>query len=94
MPPEKLLEVVEFDGSFIFYRTAGRVSFACDNEAANFLGVNLMHDIVTGKRTPAEARQEYADQLAAWTMNRPAPYTEGIQFEQPAGQTTASSTRR
>lgn len=47
------------------------------------LAVNLVHDIVTGKRTVEVARKEFAEQTAAWTMNRPAPYTEGVCFPQP-----------
>ena len=83
VPVEKLSELAEFDGSLIVYRTAGQVTFSCDSEEANLIGANLMHDVVTGKRTVEEAREEYAEQTAAWTMNRSAPYTEGIQFPLP-----------
>ncbi len=84
VPVEKLAELAEFDGSLIVYRTAGQVTFSCDSEAANLIGANLMHDIVTGKLSVDQARKEYAEQTAAWTMNRAAPYTEGIHFRQPA----------
>ena len=70
VPPEKLPELAEFDGSLIVYRTAGQVTASCDNESANFLAVNLMHDIVTGRRTAEEARKELAEQQAAWLLNR------------------------
>lgn len=89
IPIEKLSEVSRFDGSVIVYRTAGEVSATCDNEAANLLSVNLMHDIVQGKRSVEEARKEFAEQTAAWAMNRPAPYAEKIQFELPAASDTA-----
>jgi len=88
VPVEKLPELAEFDGSLIVFRTAGQVTFSCDSEEANLIGANLMHDIVTGKRTVEEARREYAEQTAAWTMNRPAPYTEGVQFAQPSESET------
>ncbi len=84
VPPEKLPELAQFDGSLIVYRTAGQVTASCDNEGANLLTVNLMHDIVTGKRTVDEARAEFGEQQAAWLMNREAPYTEAIQFAQPS----------
>jgi hypothetical protein len=84
VPPEKLLELASFDGSLIVYRTAGQVTATCDNEAANLLTVNLMHDIVTGRRTVEEARGEFGEQTAVWLMNRKAPYTEGVQFAQPS----------
>ncbi len=50
---------------------------SCDNEAANFLAMNLMHDIVEGRLSAEEARKELGEQQAAWAMNRPAPYAEG-----------------
>lgn len=84
MPVEKLPELAKFDGSLIVYRTAGQVTATCDNEEANLLTVNLMDDIVTGKRTVEEARREFGEQTAAWLMNREAPYTEGVRFAQPS----------
>jgi hypothetical protein len=88
VPPDKLPELAEFDGSLIVYRTAGQVTASCDNEGANLLTVNLMHDIVTGRRTVDQARSEFGEQQAAWLMNRTAPYTEAIQFTQPAEDQT------
>ena len=88
VPVEKLPELAEFDGSLIVYRTAGQVTASCDNEAANLLTVNLMHDIVTGRRTVEEARKEFGEQTAAWMMNREAPYTQGVAFAQPDEENT------
>ncbi len=88
VPVEKLAELAKFDGSLLIYRTAGQVTASCDNEAANFLAVNLMHDIVAGKLDAEEARTELGEQQAAWLMNREAPYTEGIRFERPAESET------
>jgi hypothetical protein len=88
VPVEKLPELAKFDGSLIVYRTAGQVTASCDNEAANFLAVNVMHDIVAGKLTAQEARKEFGEQQAAWLVNREAPYTEGIRFAQPTESQT------
>ncbi len=88
VPVEKLPELAEFDGSLIVYRTAGQVTFSCDSEEANLIGANLMNDIVQGKLTVDDARKEYAEQTAAWTMNRRASYTEGIKFPLPAESET------
>lgn len=60
----------------------------CDAEAANFLTINLMHEILTGKRTVDEAREFYAESMAAYTLGRPAPYTDRFLFELPSGDTT------
>jgi hypothetical protein len=48
--------LAEFDGSVIAERTAGEVSARCHDEHANFLALNLMHDIVTGAKNVEEAR--------------------------------------
>ncbi len=88
VPLEKVPEVLAFDGSIIVYRTAGQVTASCDNEAANLLTVNLMHDIVTGKKTVDEARHEFGEQTAAWMLNREAPYTKGVLFAAPSESDT------
>jgi len=87
VPPGKFSELARFDGSVIVERTKGEVSARCDMEAANFLAINLMHEIVTGKRTAEDARTFYSEVTAAYVMNRPAPYAEGFQFELPQGKT-------
>ena len=56
-------------------------------EEMNFLALNLMHEIVTGRRTTDEARKGYAETAMAFMMDRRVPYTEGLQFEVPRGGT-------
>jgi hypothetical protein len=87
VPPEKFDELAAFDGSVVADRTKGEVMARCDMEEMNFLSLNLVHDIVTGKRTVEEARKFYAETAVAFMMNRPAPYTERLQFEVPTGDT-------
>jgi hypothetical protein len=55
VPPEKVTELARFDGSVVVDRTAGEVSARCHDEQANFLALNLMHDVVTGARTVEDA---------------------------------------
>ncbi|MBW3624333.1 MAG: hypothetical protein KY468_13075 [Armatimonadetes bacterium] len=88
VPPERVSDLARFDGSVIVERTKGEVSARCDMEAANILAINLMHEIVTGKRTVEEAREFYSETSAAYVMNRPAPYAEAFQFPLPQGDTT------
>jgi len=80
VPPEKASDVVRFDGSVIVERTAGEASARCHDEQANFLALNLMHDIVTGQRDVAEARQYYAREFADARRKQPAPYMEKLRF--------------
>jgi hypothetical protein len=87
VPPEKFSDLAKFDGSLIVERTAGEVSARCDMEAANFLAINIMHEIVTGKLTAEEARKSLSETISAYAMNRSAPYAETFQFELPQEQT-------
>src|SRR5919109_1188327 len=56
VPPEAFTPLAKFDGSVITERTAGEVSARCHDEQANFLALNLMHDIVPGRRSVEDAR--------------------------------------
>lgn len=87
VPPDKFDELAMYDGSVIVERTKGEMSARCDKEPANFLALNLAHDIVTGKQTVAGARQEYARQIKAMMGGQPAPYTDGLKFTVPTGKT-------
>lgn len=80
VPIELYGEIAKYDGSVIIERTRGEVSARCDMEAANFIALNLMHDIVTGKYNAEEARNAYGEITSAYLMNRPAPYAEALQF--------------
>ncbi len=54
----------------------------CDKEAANFLAINLAHDVVTGKKSASEARKAYTEAVAE--MKHPA-YMKGLLFTAPTG---------
>jgi hypothetical protein len=81
LPVEKFTPIAQFDGSVITERTAGEVSARCHDEQANFLALNLMHDIVTGARTVLEARNHYAEEVLDYRRKNPTPYMEGLRFK-------------
>ncbi|MFA7505913.1 MAG: hypothetical protein WCZ28_14540 [Burkholderiaceae bacterium] len=81
VPPDKVSALAEFDGSIIVERTAGEVSARCHDEEANFLALNLMHDIVNGTRNVQEARAYYAREFADYRRGKPTPYMERLRFE-------------
>lgn len=83
VPADKAGLIAELEGSLVIDRTKGEVSVHCDNEGANTLSINMMHDVVTGKRTPEEAREFIKKEIVEYLMDRPAPYAEKIQFELP-----------
>jgi hypothetical protein len=81
VPREKVGELAEFDGSVIVDRTAGEVAARCHDEQANFLALNLMHDIVIGAKTASRAREYYAKEFADYRRKEPTPYMEGLHFK-------------
>lgn len=80
VPPDKFNALAEFDGSVIVERTAGEVSARCHDEQANMLALNLMHDIVTGKKSAAEARSYYAKEFLDYRRKKPTPYMDKLHF--------------
>jgi hypothetical protein len=80
VPVDKFTPLAAFDGSVVVERTAGEVSARCHDEQANFLALNLMHDIVTGAKSAQEARDYYAKEFADFRRKKPTPYMEGLRF--------------
>ena len=80
VPADKFTPLAEFDGSVVVERTAGEVSARCHDEEANFLALNLMHDIVTDKKSVDEARAYYAKEFADYRRKKPTPYMRGLHF--------------
>ena len=87
VPPERFDDIAQFDGSILLDRTRGEVAARCDSEAANVLGMNMVHEIVTGKRSVADARETAAQNTVAYNLGRAAPYAEQLLFEVPQGGT-------
>ncbi len=85
VPLDKFDELGRYDGSCLIDRTTGEAGARCDSEAANFLTINLMHEIVTGKRTVDDARAFYSETLSAYCLGESAPHCEGFLFELPKG---------
>ncbi len=79
-PPEMFDDLAQYDGSVIVERTKGEMSARCDKEGANFLALNLAHEIATGNRSVAAARKMYGEQIKAMMAKQPAPYTERLMF--------------
>jgi hypothetical protein len=87
VPPEMFHLIAMFDGSILLDRTKGEVAARCDSESANVLGMNMVHEIVSGKRTVEEARKIAVESTVAYNMGRSAPYAERLLFEVPQGGT-------
>ncbi len=81
VPVDYFDDLAAYDGSVIVERTKGEISARCDKEAANFLAINLAHDIIEEERTWEDARAFYAETIKA-VMNGETPeYTQGFVFD-------------
>ncbi len=80
VPANMVGQLAEFDGSVIVDRTIGCLSARCDTEAHNMLALNLAHDVIMGKRTPAAARTHFANVVAKEMKGQSDPYLEKLQF--------------
>ncbi|WAH44483.1 hypothetical protein NZD89_02530 [Alicyclobacillus fastidiosus] len=84
VPPELFDEVGKYDGSVRVDRTKGEASAKCDKEPMNILALNLLNDIVVGKRSVEEARMFYAEQAIQFNVHhKPSPYTSRLLFPIP-----------
>lgn len=63
VPVEKASELLEMTGSLIIDRVKGELTARCDKEEANFLSINLAHQIVEGEITSEEGREKYAQAM-------------------------------
>lgn len=85
VPPERADEIITFDGSVTIRRTRGELSAECHGEPANFLAINLAHDILEGDKTVEEARDVYSEIYARKEAGDEPDYITGLQFDPPEG---------
>lgn len=83
VPVEKFSDLARYDGSVIVERTKGTMAARCDKEAANFLALNLAHDIIKGKRTVEEARKMYAETIMKMMQGEEHQYLKELAFDVP-----------
>jgi hypothetical protein len=84
--PDKADELIQYDGSVVLERTKGEIAARCDKEEANFLAINLAHEIATGKRSVDAARRFYAESIQTMMKTgKPNEYLQGFRFTPPAG---------
>lgn len=83
VPPEFASQLLQFDGSVVIERTRGELAARCDSERANYLALNLAHEIIIGKKRVDEARVFYAE---AVQKKRHQEYLEGFLFQLPTSE--------
>lgn len=89
VPEEKFSDLAKYDGSVVAYRTNGEMSARCDKEGANFLALNLAHDIIEGERSVEDARAFYAQTMQKVMQGENPEYVQGLGFEVQAASATA-----
>lgn len=87
VPMEKACEIAAFNGSVVIYPTRGEISSCADEEPANILALNLVHDIMRDKKTFEQARYQYTQNMIAYRQHKPAPYMGKLLFT--SGENTA-----
>ena len=88
VPVAKISDLAAYDGSVTVRRTDGELSAKCDKEGANFLAINLAHDVLTSKKTVAQARTFYANAIKEFALqNKMSPYMKSFQFSMSKGAT-------
>ncbi len=83
VPVDKFSDLARYDGSVIVERTKGTMAARCDKEGANFLALNLAHDIIEGNRSVQEAREYYANAIMKMMQGEKDDYLTGLVFEAP-----------
>lgn len=87
VPQKKFSELAKYDGSVVCNRTNGEISARCDKEGANFLAINLAHDIITGKKDANTARDFYAKSIKEFINGGKPAYMQKLQFDVANGNT-------
>lgn len=83
--PRRPRRPLRLDGSVTIRRTRGELSAECHGEAANFLAINLAHEILQDDKTVDEARSVYSEIIARKEMGDQPEYTTDFHFELPEG---------
>ena len=81
VPVEKFSELAAFDGSVLIDRTKGEISARCEGEEANFLALNLAHDIVEGRHNVQSARTAYGEAMQKMKDGDTPEVMQALQFE-------------
>jgi hypothetical protein len=83
VPPDKVAALAAFDSALVVDRLRGLISSNTDSEKNNILALNLAHEVATGKRNAASARDFRAKTTRESMAGKSSPYTETLMFTAP-----------
>jgi hypothetical protein len=87
VPADKVGELNKFDGSIVYDRTRGWLSVNGPREDLNVLSLNEADQIISGKKTYADARTDFAKNSAQIVSGKSVPESQKFAFEQPMAGT-------
>lgn len=82
VPADKADEIAQFDGSVLIDRTKGEVAVRCDKEENNFIAMNLVDEIVQGKKNVKQAREMMAKAVTGSKLaGNEGMFKDGFKFQ-------------
>ncbi|HTY51479.1 MAG TPA: hypothetical protein VMB48_17470 [Steroidobacteraceae bacterium] len=81
VPVSKIAALVAYDGSILVDRSRGEITVHCDSEEANFITLNIAHDIITGEDTTEQAQAHHAQIVEGMRIGDPEEYPEHLMFK-------------
>jgi hypothetical protein len=81
VPNDRIADLGRFDKRVTVGASGGELSSRAENEGMNYLALNLAEEIVTGKRSVAEARDVHREVEWLVKSGKASPYFEGLLFE-------------
>lgn len=80
VPSDKVADLKKFDDLLSFDKATGQLSSRSQSENVNYLALNLADEIVTGKRTPDEAKDFYNKTMKLSRAGKSSAYMSGFLF--------------
>ncbi len=79
-PTSKIDDVWRYNGSIVLNQTKGEMSSYGESEAMNILGLNLAHQIMTGKMSSDAARVTFGKETMNHLNGKKTAYTQVLSF--------------
>ena len=83
--PDRYGDLAKYDGSVWAERTKGVLVARCHFEAMNFVAINLANDVITKKKTVAQARSAYEEAFKQALADKLVDIHKGLTFK-PSGK--------
>jgi hypothetical protein len=87
VPPDRIGDLVAYNGSIRVDRTRGELSVHCDSEWQNTLTLNIADDIVKGERNVEQALAYHAQVIVGMRDREPETYPQKLRFKTPQPNT-------